>query len=216
MTKFTWLNGYRDTIHICNCDDISATAEIDTINGITTFYNKYHQPLGQLMSNLSRYKEIGLIEAKKECEEYLSRIHLDFNLKDIEMSENYINCDYPAIGGGVTDACRGEETKHNLQDLIITKDDLQQLKVLDKPTDTATRLVWIFRTVAYEYSRGKKGCRIPLNEICINGLSLRKQGDKERYKFEKDISKPLEQAGYTVNMIFNMELIGDCLEIVWG
>ena len=109
-----------------------------------------------------------------------------------------------------------EKTKDDLQDLIITKDDLQELKVLDKPTDTATRLVWIFRTVAYEYSRGKKGCRIPLNEIGINGLTLRKQGDKERYKFEKDISKPLEQAGYTVNMMFNMELIGDCLEIVWG
>jgi len=109
-----------------------------------------------------------------------------------------------------------EKTKDDLQDLIITKDDLQQLKVLDKPTDTQSRLVWIFRTVAYEYDRGKKGCRIPLNEIGINGLTLRRQGDKERYKFEKDISKPLEQAGYTVNMMFNMELIGDCLEIVWG
>jgi len=201
MTKFTWLNGYRDTIHICSCDDISATAEINTINGITTFYNKYHQPL---MSNLSRYKEIGLDEAKKECEEYLSRIHLYFNLKDIEMNENY----RPKL--------EVQKTKDDLQHLIITKDDLKQLKVLDKPTDTATRLVWIFRTVAYEYSRGKKGCRIPLNEIGINGLTLRRQGDKERYKFEKDISKPLEQAGYTVNMMFNMELIGDCLEIVWG
>jgi hypothetical protein len=109
-----------------------------------------------------------------------------------------------------------ETQKTQVQNLIITKDDLKQINVLDKPTDTQSRLVWIMRTIAYEYGRGKKGCRIPLNEICINGLSLRKQGDEERYKFEKDVSKPLEQAGYAVNMMFNMELIGDCLEIVWG
>lgn len=85
MTKFTWLNGYRDTIHICSCDDISAIAEIDVINGIYSFYTKKRTPL---MKNLCKtINATNLAENKKQCEEYLSRIHLDFDLERIKRFE---------------------------------------------------------------------------------------------------------------------------------
>jgi len=101
---------------------------------------------------------------------------------------------------------------NKLQDLILTTENLKEIKVLDKPTDTPTRLVWIMRTIAYEYSRGKKGCCVPLNEICIH----LKVGSSQHYEFNKNIVEALEHAGYTAKIRFKVELIGDCLEIVWG
>lgn len=189
MSIFTWLNGYKDTIHICSCDDISATAEIDTINGIHAFYTKKRTPL---MTNSGKtISANNLDEHKKECEEYLTRIHLDFNLKEHKMTnENQTKDDI------------------DLKDLIITKDDLKQLKVLDKPTDIATRLAWIMRTVAYEYSRGKKGCCIPLREIGLMAVF-----GKEEIQ---ELINILTECNYKSNFVLNKELIGHCLEIVWG
>lgn len=104
---------------------------------------------------------------------------------------------------------RQERAKQDLQDLIITKDDLKQLKVLDKPTNAESCLVWITRSIAYEYGRGERGCRIPLNELNVNSKNIPAQ-------FMREVCLPLEKAGYSVSIKFNMELIGDCLEIVWG
>lgn len=95
----------------------------------------------------------------------------------------------------------------DLQDLILTKEDLKEIKVLDKPTDTATRIIWIIRTIAYEYGRGEKGCCVPLREIGLMAVF-----GKEEIQELINILK----RNYKCNLILNKELIGHCLEIVWG
>ncbi len=101
------------------------------------------------------------------------------------------------------------ETKNDLQEFLVPKDELKLLKVMDKPTDTETRLIWITRTILFEYSRGKKGCKIPLNELCMTGFNM-------PVSFMDEVITPLRKAGYYANLTYREQGLGDCLEIVWG
>lgn len=93
-----------------------------------------------------------------------------------------------------------------IQDILVHKDDLKLMQTLDKPTDTKTRLEWITTAILFEYRKGKKGCHISLFEMGLN-----------RHSQEiKELSKPLEQAGYKVNLCLNNQIYGDCLEVFWN
>lgn len=130
-----------------------------------------------------------------------------FSMSDIVAKEMQSVLDNQAGINGYKNAQDfADKTKHDLQNLILTKDDLKQIKVLDKPTDTATRLVWIIHTIVYEYAGSKSGCHISLFEMGLN-----------RHSQEiKELSKTLEQAGYKVNLCLNNQIYGDCLEVFWN
>ena len=158
-------------------------------------------------------------DAQKHFNKYYAEhgVYTDTEIKDLEMTNEKItmqNGSTIEFAGERQDKLTGIQDnvmsmpQDDLQYLLVPKDDLKLLKVLDKPIDTETRLVWITRTILFEYSRGKRGCYISLFTLnLITNIS----------KFEvQELIDILEANGYQATFIQNKELIGDCFEIVWG
>jgi len=130
MTKFTWYTDLNKIQHTCYDYNRMVKVCINTADKAVTYYKGDSTPLFTQMYDVG--SDIELL--KEECEEYLSRIHLDFNLKDIGMNENYIKCEYPLVGktGGLFEKPAQEEIIEQFQNKIKAEQINQDMDFINK------------------------------------------------------------------------------------